>query len=182
MSRPLSTFRLESEVVHRSSTIRRQDEVSLVLHIGNHSYSQTDPARTDMAGTLEGWTSEVLKHGPQMKSKALFDADFEVATQSVLHAEFDPDADVDAARQIIGEHAWNCKLYLLPFGPWFENVFVGAVGHDDLIRLWGGAYDIPQTGPWQPVWIHEFDTNVLASEFFAEFERLTQQLTRHCNS
>ncbi|MBU6413659.1 MAG: hypothetical protein KGS45_09300 [Planctomycetes bacterium] len=106
MSRPLSTFRLESEVVHRSSIMRRHDEVSLVISIGDHIYSQTDPARTDNAGTLEGWSSEVLKHGPQMKSKALFDADFEIATQSVLHAEFDPDADIDAARQFIGEDAW----------------------------------------------------------------------------
>jgi len=75
-----------------------------------------------------------------------------------------------------------CRHYLLPFGPWFENVFVGTVGHENLIRLWGGEYAIPQAGPWQPVWIDIFDTNVLASEFIAGFERLNLQLNRHCNS
>lgn len=162
--------------------MRRNDEMSLVIHIGDRTYSQTDVARTDMAGVLEWWSEDVLKNVPQVQSNLLFESDFETATQAVLHSAYDYKADVEAARAFMGEEAWNSIGYLLPFGPWFENVFIGIIRHRDLIRLWGGAFDIPDNRLWQPVWIDKFDTNVLASEFFAEFERLNQQLTRHCNS
>lgn len=175
MTNKPQTFELSSDLLDRHGLKPDFDLVSLKFQIGDVVIEQFQPKHCGLRGVLAAWLDAKIKFGPGAVSKALFDADLELATRAVFHTRYSPDDDGGSAR-LLGLDLHKISFELMPLGPWFEDVFLGYACCGDEVRLWGGRFVIPEEDPWRPDWTEKFEMVVSATEFWDQFSRVRKRL------